>query len=79
MKSKETAAIVGQLIAEIRKNKGLKQSELADRMNVDFQMVSNYERGMRDPSVDLLIRFCEGLEVDPGDFMTEIIRRKSNS
>lgn len=77
MKSKETAAIVGQLIAEIRKNKGLKQSELADRMNVDFQMVSNYERGMRDPSVDLLIRFCEGLEVDPGDFMTEIIRRKS--
>lgn len=77
MKSKETAAIVGQLIAEIRKDKGLKQSELADRMNVDFQMVSNYERGMRDPSVDLLIRFCEGLEVDPGDFMTEIIRRKS--
>ena len=36
---------VGRKISELRKAKNMTQLELADKMNVSFQAVSNWERG----------------------------------
>lgn len=36
---------VGRKISQLRKNKNMTQMELADRMNVSFQAVSNWENG----------------------------------
>ncbi len=35
---------VGNQIAELRKNKGLTQSDLGERLGVSFQAVSKWER-----------------------------------
>ena len=37
---------VGRKISELRKAKNMTQLELADKMNVSFQAVSNWERGV---------------------------------
>lgn len=44
----------GRRIAELRKNRGMTQMELADRMNVSFQAVSNWERGSSMPDISKL-------------------------
>lgn len=36
---------IGSKISELRKRNNLTQMELADRMNISFQAVSNWERG----------------------------------
>ena len=37
---------IGKRLAEIRKSKGFKQIELAERLNVSQQVISNIERGV---------------------------------
>ena len=37
---------VGVRISELRKLKGLTQSELSERLNISFQAVSKWERGV---------------------------------
>lgn len=40
---------VGKMIAAIRKERGMSQSMLANKLNISKQAVSNYERGKREP------------------------------
>ena len=37
---------VGAKISELRKKRNMTQMELADKMNISFQAVSNWERGV---------------------------------
>lgn len=41
-------------IAELRKDKGITQSELADFLGVSFQSVSKWENGITMPDISLL-------------------------
>ena len=45
---------VGNQIAELRKLKGLTQSELAERLYISFQAVSKWERGETLPDTSIL-------------------------
>lgn len=51
--------IIGQRIAELRKNKGLTQAELADRIGVSHQAVSQWERGETLPDILTLPALAE--------------------
>ena len=44
----------GQLIAELRKGKGLTQKQLADALNVTDKAVSKWERGLSFPDISML-------------------------
>lgn len=46
----------------LRKQKGLSQEELAERLHVVRQTVSKWEKGLSVPDADLLIRIAEVLE-----------------
>ena len=46
---------IGKRLAEIRKSKDLKQIELAEMLNVSQQVISNIERGITTPDIDLQI------------------------
>jgi transcriptional regulator with XRE-family HTH domain len=57
----------------LRIERGLKQRELAERMNVDRNLVSGIESGKRSPTLKTLQLFCQGLRVLPSDLLQERI------
>lgn len=50
---------IGKKISSLRKEKGLTQMELADRMNISYQAVSNWERGNTMPDISKLPELAE--------------------
>lgn len=50
---------VGKKIAELRKQNNMTQFELADRLNISFQAVSNWERGNSMPDISKLPEIAE--------------------
>ena len=53
----------GQLITELRKEKGLTQKQLADALNVTDKAVSKWERGLSFPDISMLEPISELLEI----------------
>lgn len=53
----------GELIAALRKEKGLTQKELGSQLGVSDRAVSNWERGIRFPDIALLEELSDILEV----------------
>lgn len=60
---------VGQKIAQLRKERGMTQMELADKMFVSFQAVSNWERGETMPDISKLPQLTEILGVSIDDIL----------
>lgn len=50
-------------IRELRKAKSLSQDQLAEKLNVTKQAISQYERGVRKPSVPILEALCDFFNV----------------
>ncbi len=65
---------VGKKIAELRKNYNMTQFELADKLGISFQAVSNWERGNSMPDISKLPEIAELFQVS----IDEILG-KSNS
>ncbi|MBP7401609.1 MAG: helix-turn-helix domain-containing protein [Clostridia bacterium] len=59
----------GRKIAELRKQKNMTQMELADRMGVSYQAVSNWERGNSMPDIAKLEDLARALEVSIDDLL----------
>jgi len=45
---------IGKLIANLRKQKGLTQQELGDKVGVGFRAVSKWERGITTPDISII-------------------------
>ncbi|MCL2391224.1 MAG: helix-turn-helix domain-containing protein [Oscillospiraceae bacterium] len=54
---------VGDRLSELRKNRGLKQSDVSELINVSASSISSYERGKRDPNFDVLTDLSEVYDV----------------
>lgn len=54
---------IGLQIMNARKKKGMTQMELADRMGISFQAVSNWERGLSCPDISKLFELSELFDV----------------
>lgn len=50
-------------IRELREAKSLSQDQLAEKLNVTKQAISQYERGVRKPSVPMLEALCDFFNV----------------
>lgn len=50
-------------LKEVREAKGLKQSELAEKLNTSQQVVSKYELNKIEPSVERLVELAQILDV----------------
>ncbi|VEU82750.1 HTH-type transcriptional regulator immR [Acholeplasma hippikon] len=50
-------------IQELRKEKGLSQQELADKLNISQMMISKYENKSIDPSLERLVEIASILDV----------------
>lgn len=59
----------GQLIKAARKEAGMTQAELASKLGIPYQSVSQWERDTRNPKYDTLQRIAAALGVHPGKLM----------
>lgn len=55
---------IGKFLQELRKEKGLTQEQLAEKMNVARRTVSRWETGSNMPDLDILIELADYYEVD---------------
>ena len=61
---------IGSRISDRRKRARITQEQLAEKMGVSVQMVSNLERGNKAIRIDNLVRLCEILEVSTDYILT---------
>jgi len=55
--------VVKDSIKKLRKEKGMTQDELAEKLNVTRQAVSNWEMGKTQPDIDTLTKLAEVFDV----------------
>ena len=55
---------LGEAIEELRDEAGLTHEQLADRLEMPFQRISELERGVANPTFTTLIRVSQGLGVE---------------
>ena len=60
---------LGNRIKELRKQQGITQNELAGLLNVSFQAVSNWERGIAPPDIDNLCRIASHFNILVDDLL----------
>lgn len=47
------------MFVDLRKKSGLSQKELADKLHVSQQSISQWEKGLREPSIEMLKKLAE--------------------
>ena len=57
----------GEAVRAMRRRRGLSQEELADAAGLHRTHISLIERGLREPSLDTLVKLCRGLGVSPAE------------
>ena len=62
---------MGQIIKRLRKERGLTQESLAERLGVTFQAVSKWESGASDPSTTNLMALAKLFGVSAEDLLKE--------
>ena len=65
----------GETIAYLRKQKGMTQNELAEKMHVTDKAVSKWERNLSCPDVNTISKLADILDVS----VEELIQSKNNS
>ena len=60
---------IGKRIARRRKELGLKQSEVEEKADLGYKYLSNIERSISIPSVEVIMRLAVALDTTPGEFL----------
>ena len=55
--------IIGEIIADLRKDKNYTQKELARLLNISAGCLSKYENGTTQPPLEMLIQISDALNV----------------
>lgn len=58
--------ILGTNLREARKAANLSQEALALEIGIDRTYISGIERGVRNPSLDVIVKLAERVGVEPG-------------
>jgi len=66
----------GEQLSLLRKRKGLKQGELADKARILREMISNYESGKITPRAETLKKIAAALEVDFEELNSYILQEQ---
>ncbi|MFK3843233.1 helix-turn-helix domain-containing protein [Serratia sp. NPDC087055] len=63
-KSKEITVLFGQRVKALRLQAGLSQEAFADKCGLDRTYISGIERGVRNPTLEVLGVIADGLEIE---------------
>ena len=75
----ETARAFGQALRAIRRAKGITQEQLAERAELDSAYPSLLERGLRTPTLVVILKLAEGLDIDPVTLFRDAVARAPKS
>lgn len=64
-------------IKEVLEGKGIKQKWLADQLGKSYNMVSSYAKNRRQPSIEILFRIAEILNIDARELIVSTKLEKS--
>ena len=64
--------MLGRILKETREAAGLTQEALALSAGVDRSYVSQLERDIKSPTVQMLFRLCESLKVRPSSVIARL-------
>ena len=64
---------MGDRIKDIRKKQGLTQEQLAEKLDISIEYVSQIERGMKMPSMQIFIKLVEALDVSADYLLRDIV------
>ncbi len=67
--------IVGEVIADLRKKKGISQEVLSGLADIGRTHLSAIERGERKPTLETLYRISTAMDIKMSDIIIEIERR----
>ena len=60
---------IGKRTARRRKELGLKQSEVEEKADLGYKYLSNIERSISIPSVEVIMRLAVALDTTPDEFL----------
>ena len=61
---------IGKFIADCRKEKGLTQLQLAEKLNITNRAVSKWETGKSCPDVSLMLKLCNVLGITVNELLS---------
>lgn len=67
----EVARRFGSVLRELRQQRGLTQETLAELADLDRTYPGLLERGLRTPTLAVILRLANALETDPSHLITE--------
>ncbi|MBO5473804.1 MAG: helix-turn-helix transcriptional regulator [Lachnospiraceae bacterium] len=67
----------GEFLAELRKERGLLQKEVANYLKVTVATISNYEKGVHSPDLNTLIKLADFFDVST-DYMLQRTNYKAS-
>ena len=62
----------GEYIKTRRKQKKITQEELANRIGTGHSVISKYENGQIDPSIEVLCRIADALDISQELFLSDV-------
>jgi transcriptional regulator with XRE-family HTH domain len=73
--NRDVAVAFGQVLRVTRGQQGISQDSLALKCGFDRTYPSLLERGLRGPTIAMLLRLASALEVGPGQLLTDTVAR----
>ena len=67
--------MLGEELRKARERVGITQEELSFRANVHRTYISQLENDKKSPTVDLLFRLCESLDLSASQLLARIEKR----
>ncbi len=55
--------MINEKLKQLRKEKGVSQKEISSAIGITLSAYSNYEQGIREPSIDIIIKLCKYFKV----------------
>ena len=69
---------IGQIISTLRKQKGMTQNDLAEKMNVTDKAVSKWERNLSYPDVNFIPKLAEVLGTTVEELLNAHTKKENN-
>ena len=77
LSNEQIAKTFGRTLQKIRLEKGLTQHDLEDNSGISLRMISDMERGIRQPSLTTLFKISKGLGIKINELISQLLKELS--